>query len=176
MKSIRNSIGMSAAELRRLAKSSEGKAPKDEIAAWLAEADRLDNVASGGRLTLISRLHAFGLYRCHCGNTKRIALESVARGVVRSCGCLQESTRRGAKPKMAAKPGTIYGWWEVLGEALSEHRRRRVRARCKCGREFVLYANSLHRGLSKACRHCSKTDAYKNFRAENRPKLDWVRA
>lgn len=42
----------------------------------------------GYRQTPSGSKRRIGLFRCHCGKTKKVSLYNVKRGEVRSCGCL----------------------------------------------------------------------------------------
>lgn len=57
--------------------------------------------------------------------------------------------------KMDCEPGCVWGEWTILNEEPRNprHAIRRVRCRCSCGVEAVVYVNGLRSGDSRSCGH-----------------------
>jgi len=88
---------------------------------------------------------------CDCGTSKVIRLENLFHGNTRSCGCRQRETGRENR-RLAVEAGQRFGRGVVLEPNLRfGDRRRFVRLRCDCGREYVTVIYALLNGATVSC-------------------------
>lgn len=84
----------------------------------------------------------YGVFRCHCGNLKRMKLEYAIKGITKSCGCLLKKRPRGIVNKPISEADYIGKKWGrlTLVKLLPLERRedgkgaiRMALFRCDCG-------------------------------------------
>lgn len=104
----------------------------------------------------------YWLCQCDCGNTTTVKTKSLKNGNTRSCGCLNDDTRRERivqwneehAPEMV---GRISGWLTVLREALPEETIGRPIGRkywyceCKCGNHHCVETSDFTHGKVQSC-------------------------
>lgn len=84
--------------------------------------------------------------RCCCGSVGEYRSSDVLRGRRVSCGCRKRGYRVGLV-------GDRYGDLEIIAQVVTETSHRKVRCRCRCGRELEVSLWSLQHGLSN-CEYC----------------------
>lgn len=90
---------------------------------------------------------------CTCGGSVEALVDNLRKGHTKSCGCLQDASRRSRKN---IHLGEKFGRLTVIGEAEpyfspGGQTQTRVNARCDCGVEVVAWINSLKQGLWQSC-------------------------
>ena len=108
-----------------------------------------------GLLTAIEPrgLGATWLFKCRCGNETTKWSGHVLRGSIKSCGCLQDSTRSSRnRGRFKVDPiGKKFGRLTVTGDAGIKNRRRLVAATCDCGAMVVVRLTHLQSGATSSC-------------------------
>lgn len=82
---------------------------------------------------------------CECGNTNESSYRNLKRGLIKSCGCLNEN----AKTKVNI--GDTFNHWTLLEEIKPFVEERRYLVRCVCGQERIRALTDVYRGYTKSC-------------------------
>ena len=85
---------------------------------------------------------------CSCGKEVEIGICSLQSGNTRSCGCLQDESRRiYCKDRLGKKYG------KLIVIAKGQHTKDGVTwlCKCECGNEVTVLGRSLHAGLTRSC-------------------------
>ena len=88
------------------------------------------------------------LCRCRCGKEKIVLAQSLKNGTSRSCGCLRSELMSSTDDML----GREFGYWTVIAPADPyKNRSKRYLCRCRCGKEKIIVASDLKRGLTTSC-------------------------
>lgn len=86
---------------------------------------------------------------CECGNTNESSYKNLKRGLIQSCGCLNESLKR------KVETGQRFNLWTVIKEIdpiiYKDNKRRKILCRCVCGKEKKVFLDTLFNNQSKSC-------------------------
>lgn len=82
---------------------------------------------------------------CECGNTSESSYKNLKRGMIKSCGCLNE------KAKTKVNIGDTFNHWTLVEEIKPFVEERRYLVRCVCGQERVRALTDVYRGYTKSC-------------------------
>jgi hypothetical protein len=82
---------------------------------------------------------------CECGNTNESSYKNLKRGIIKSCGCLNE------KAKTKVNIGETFNHWTLVEEIKPFVEKRRYLVRCVCGQERVRALTDIYRGATKSC-------------------------
>ena len=100
------------------------------------------------------------LYKCDCGNRKRIRTNHVNSGRVKSCGCLFKHGKAAKRRRQTAidMSGQRFGSLKVLARCKAPEGNHQTGAfwycECACGNRVKVYGGSLRAGKTKSCGHC----------------------
>lgn len=125
-----------------------------------------EGISSYGKLQLltplseISKMTDLVLWRCDCGNLKKIKLTSVVSQQIRSCGCIRRSSKKVPEPRPVIDrlewirriPELVH---EGLPEAWTSGTNRKFWFTCRCGKSYVRKFNRYETGKS-TCGDCHK--------------------
>lgn len=86
--------------------------------------------------------------QCDCGATKSVDRKDLISGNTRSCGCLQDESRRARLDDLT---GQRFGFLTVIRRVENNGKQVRYLCKCDCGNEKIFYSTNLKRGLSTSC-------------------------
>lgn len=90
------------------------------------------------------------LCECECGNLTVVRYDHLARGRVKSCGCLREKGHR--SKQLVVREGDRHGRVKVVGRAANDkHGNAMWDCECVCGTKLVVKASRLASGRVKSC-------------------------
>lgn len=106
-----------------------------------------------GKLTVVKFSHrnkygqACWICKCDCGNTKIASTSSLRKGYNKSCGCLKKNSGR----RREDLTGQKFGKLTVIAFEETRHGQLYYKCKCDCGKEKIINAYSLKRGITKSC-------------------------
>ena len=124
---------------------------------------------------------------CVCGGVKNINLQSLRRGLSKSCGCKTEHKKDNRinedspipKLNLEKVNERKLGHWTIIEEISAERNKkakiiRTVKAQCKCGYEKISKLNRL--GRSEQCSKCAQEEIYNRIPIHIRELNEKLRA
>lgn len=108
--------------------------------------------------------------RCDCGAEVTTYMDSLRRGLTKSCGCLRKT-----KVRETAPIGKQFERLTVIGEAFTRSKPngklyRIMRCKCSCGNSTDVSLDNLKSGTTKSC-GCLRTELSKTHGQTGRGKL-----
>jgi hypothetical protein len=105
------------------------------------------------RLTIVEEIfeptQRVAVCKCDCGNMHRATTHKVRTGHTKSCGCFNiEKLKR---PRLESQVGQRYGRLVVLEDKMMGGVKRKVIARCDCGKEIEIKLHSIRTGNTSSC-------------------------
>lgn len=82
---------------------------------------------------------------CECGNTNEGSYKNLKRGMIKSCGCLNENI------KTKVNIGDTFNHWTLIEEIKPFVEERKFLVRCVCGKEVIRALGGVFRGETKSC-------------------------
>jgi len=111
-----------------------------------------------GRLIVIKRNHPNSksgapkwLCKCNCGKEKVIEGGSLRSGATKSCGCLANEFK--SKRRLIDLTGRKFGKLTVIKRSYPNGNNRSPKwlCKCECGKEKIIFGDSLRNGITKSC-------------------------
>lgn len=131
----------------------------------IKETDKPKDVKTKGR---------YWLCECRCGSKKKVLQRSLTSGNTKSCGCLQDESRKETSTAKDLK-GEKFGRLTVLEKVATDERmdgkHAKWRCVCDCGNERTVASNSLIRGTTKSC-GCLQKEIARERLAKNGVQAD----
>lgn len=126
-----------------------------------------------GMLTVTEMLYnykygqTYARCKCDCGTEKIIMMQSLKRGLTKSCGCLERSSRYGRPNHEKDLTNMRFGHLLVIEKTDKRYSNGTVGwlCECDCGNRLVVRSGSLIRGHTRSC-GCNRMSKWEEYISE----------